>query len=84
MDKPEFVEAGGRYITDFTTNTVKTVMRYVDADGCVTERITHCTTFAIFKQWASSMRDAEAAIDAHLARENVTSMSDYKRHADTA
>ena len=83
-DKPEFVEAGGRYVPDYSNNTMKTVMRYTDADGCITERVTHCTTFQIFKYWAAQMREAEALIDAHLEPQNVLSMSDYKRHAADA
>lgn len=80
---PEFVERGGRYIFDANAGTVKTVMIIKDAGGRVSEQITHCTTVQIFKAWCAEMRNVEAEIDAHLARQNVVSL-EARRHADTA
>ena len=80
----EFVDAGGRYIFDPATGTVKTVMRIRDAQGRVTEQVTHCTTVQIFKVWCAEMRAVEAEIDAHLSRENIVAMAGFRRHADRA
>lgn len=81
----EFVESVGRFIVDVPAGTVKTVMRIKDADGCVTESVTHCCTLQVFKRWCSIYRDAEAEIDAYLGRQNVVGMDGLRRHAaDTA
>lgn len=80
----EFVEEVGRYVFNRKAGTVATVMRSYDADGRIVERVTHCTTIQIFKGWCAQVRAVEAEIDAHLARENVVAMSDYRDQADTA
>lgn len=80
----EFVEDVGRYVFNRKAGTVLTIMRTTDAEGRITESVTHCTTIQIFKDWCAAMRACEAEIDAHLARENVVAMGDFRRHADTA
>lgn len=81
----EFVEDVGRYVFNRRAGTVTTVMRSTDAEGRITERVTHCTTVQIFKDWCAEMRKCEAEIDAHLARQNIVAMGDYRRdHAETA
>jgi len=80
----EFVESLGRWVFDPAKGTVATVMTRKDADGRVTEHVTHITTVQIFLAWAAEMRVVEADILRHMGRQNVVAMSDYRDQADTA
>ena len=80
----EFVEAGGHYVFDPASNTVKTVLICTDASGKPVSEVRYITTVQIFLAWAANMRAVEQEIYGHMGRENVVAMSDYRAHADTA
>ena len=80
----EFVEAGGHYVFDPATNTVKTIMVSTDASGRPVSEVRYVTTVQIFLAWAANMRAVEHEIHAHMGRENVVAIDDFRRHADTA
>lgn len=80
----EFVESIGRYVFDAANGTVATVMAKKDADGRITEHVTHITTVQIFLKWCAEMRAVEADIVRHMGRQNVVELSDFRGHADTA
>ena len=80
----EFVEAGGHYVFDPASNTVKTVLICTDASGKPVSEVRYITTVQIFLAWAANMRAVEQEIYAHMGRENVVAMGDFRRHADTA
>ena len=79
----EFVEAGGRYVFDREQGVVRTVLVRTDSSGRVVEDVAYVATIQCFKYWCAQMRACEAEIDAHLRRENVVAMSDFRVHADT-
>ncbi len=80
----EFVEGIGRYVYDPARGTVATVMKRGDANGHVTEVVTHYATVQTFLAWCAEMRAVEAEILRHQGRQNVVAMSEYRDQADTA
>lgn len=80
----ELVETGGRYVFDPEQNIVKTIMVRRDASGRAVEEVAFAATIQCFKYWCAQMRACEAEIDAHLRRENIVAMSDFRPQADTA
>jgi hypothetical protein len=79
----EFVEGIGRYVYDAAKGTVATVMSRRDADGRVTETVTHITTVQIFLAWCAAMREVEGDIQRHQARQNVVELDGFRRVAES-
>jgi hypothetical protein len=79
----EFVEGIGRYVYDASKGTVATVMTRIDADGRVTETVTHYATVQTFLAWAAEMRAVEQEILRHMGRQNVVELGDFRRVAES-
>jgi hypothetical protein len=78
----EFVEGIGRYVYDAAKGTVATVMKRTDAQGKITETLTHVATVQTFLAWCAEMRAVEADILRHQGRQNVVELGDFRRVAD--